>query len=149
MNIWLSKIALREWTGLEVQFWFAIKLSRNQFHLLWIIQGLMEWEMAKGGCGLWDGLKGVCVYWWSGRVLQCLLQSGWGATGVSPVLSVVTLQIFCPFFLVIPGSWGKKLKGEHSVLNLCYNLSQKTFYVLQPTSPLIILCRTMNLNWWY
>lgn len=60
MNIWLSKIAPREWTGgPEVWFWFAIKLSRNQFRLLWIIQGLMEWEMAKWGCWVMRRSEGV------------------------------------------------------------------------------------------
>lgn len=72
MNIWLSKIALREWTGPKVRFWFAIKLSRNQFHLLWIIQSLMEWEMAKGAWVMrWsEGCVCACVCWgWMGDVV--------------------------------------------------------------------------------
>lgn len=60
MNFWLSKIALRERTAPKVGFWFAIKLSRNQFHLLWIIQCLMEWEMAKRGAWAMRWSKG-CV----------------------------------------------------------------------------------------
>lgn len=99
MNIWLSKIALREWTGSKVRLWFAIKLSRNQFHLLWIIQGLMEWEMAKKtGHGLWDGLRGVCMCVCAcgpcgsgvgGLPLKMKAgPCGWGATVISPVLLV-------------------------------------------------------------
>ena len=71
MNIWLSKIALREWTGPKVRLWFAIKLSRNQFHLLWIIQGLMEWEMAKRAWVMrWS--DGCALVWVSLCPCMCL-----------------------------------------------------------------------------
>lgn len=79
MNIWLPEIAPREWTGPKVRFWFAIKLSRNQFHLLWIIQGLMEWEMAKRAWVMRWSEGCVCVHlyisWWGPEFLYTPISS--------------------------------------------------------------------------